>query len=140
MDVGDIMNRIVKVQPSSTALQIARLMEKKRTGSVFVESGGKVVGVITERDILFKVVARNLSPQTLKAGDIMTSPVITIDKDTCIMEASRIMAEKKIRRLAVASAGRIVGKITTSAISKNYKYLLTKDCTEMRNNPDFSNL
>jgi len=83
----------------------------KDIGSVAVTRQGDVVGIVTERDILKKC-----CPDTrctiMKAGDVMTSPLITIDGDAAIGEAADLMADKNIRRLLVTEQGKIKGIIT----------------------------
>ena len=81
---------------------------------------------MTERDILRKVVAKGKNVETTGVKDIMSYPLITIDANEDALEASRIMDEKRIRRLVVTENGKVVGKVTANSISRNLKYLLSR--------------
>lgn len=127
MQVRDIMHSATKISSNIGISEAARIMEQKLIGSVLVEENGKIIGIMTERDILRKVVARSKNPDELKARDIMSSPLITIDADASIEEASSLMDEKRIRRLVVTENGKIVGKITANEISRNLRLILAKE-------------
>ena len=124
MKVKDIMHHVDKVESITKVSQAARIMDQKLIGSILVEERGNVIGILTERDILRKVVAKGKDPNTLTAREIMNSPLITIDLNEDIVEASRIMDEKRIRRIIVTEKGRIVGKVTANSISRSLKYLI----------------
>lgn len=120
MIVRDIMSRNVKtVRPDDTALDAVRKMNKFRIGSVIVVNSGRPVGIITERNILQKIVEPRHDPATIKAKDIMTRPLITIDPHTAIDEAAKIMATKTIKTLPVVEKDKILGIITSSDIVRN---------------------
>ena len=120
MIVRDIMSRNVKtVRPDDTALDAVRKMNKFRIGSVIVVNSGRPVGIITERNILQKIVEPRHDPATIKAKDIMTRPLITIDPHTAIDEAAKIMATKTIKTLPVVEKDKILGIITRSDIVRN---------------------
>jgi CBS domain-containing protein len=77
------------------------------------------VGIITERDIIFRVVAQNRGPFKLKLKDIMSAPIITIDADKSIEEAMAILNKYKINRLPVVHDNSIIGIVTTGRIMSN---------------------
>lgn len=126
MKVKEIMHGVTKIPSSTTVAGAARTMDQKLTGSVLIEEDKKVIGILTERDILRKVVAGGKNPEQSIVKDFMSTPLITIDADADVLEASRIMDEKRIRRLVVTENGLIVGKITANSISRNLKYLLSR--------------
>ncbi len=110
--VRHIMTRdIVSVENTASVKEAIDLMVKKDIGSAVVTRDGELVGLLTERDVLKKC-----CPQTqcviMKARDIMSSPLVTIDADAAIGEAANLMAAKKIRRLLVTEGGKIQGIIT----------------------------
>ena len=123
MRVKDLMHEAVKVSAAHSVAEAAAFMEKKLSGSALVEDSGKIVGIITERDILKKVVARNKNPSSVIVGDVMSGLLITIEADEDILEASRKMDEHRIRRLIVTENGKMVGKITANSISRNVRYM-----------------
>ena len=126
MKVKEIMHAVDRVQSGTIVSEAARIMDRKLAGSLLVEDSGKVIGIMTERDILRKVVAKGRNPEKLKVKDIMNSPVLTIDANKDIMEASDIMGRERIRRLIVTENGRIVGKVTANSISRNLKFYMAR--------------
>jgi CBS domain-containing protein len=108
--------KVLTVGPDATVARAAKLMAKRSVGSVVVVKSKKPLGILTERDLLTKVISADLKPSEISVKEIMSTPVITITPDTDIAEASRIMARNKIRRLPVVANGRMVGIITTSDI------------------------
>ena len=127
MVVKDIMYRnIIKVPSTTTVVEATRIMDKNNIGCVLATEGDKTVGIMTERDVLKKVVAarRNCEKTTVK--EVMTSPLITIESDTTIEEANDFMEKNKIRRLVVTDNGKIAGIITIRDIARNYKYSIAR--------------
>ena len=112
--VKDIMAKtLISVNPMTTALQIAKMMEQGGIGAVFVKENENLVGIITDRDFATKVAANNL-PFDTPVQKIMSSPLITINHDKPISAAAEMMTSKKIRKLAVSDNGNIIGLITSS--------------------------
>ncbi len=115
--VRDIMSRNVKtVRPDDTALDAVRKMNKFRIGSVIVVHSGRPTGIITERNILQKIVEPRHDPANIRVKDIMTTPLITIDPHTAVDEAAKIMAAKTIKTLPVVDKNKILGIVTSSDI------------------------
>jgi len=112
--VKDIMAKaLISVNPATTALQIAKMMEQGGIGAVLVKENENLVGIITDRDFATKIAANNL-PFDTPVEKIMSSPLITINHDDSISTAAEIMTSKKIRKLAVSENGNIVGLITST--------------------------
>lgn len=92
---------------------IARMMYGRKIGSVVVTEGRKPVGIITERDLAYKVVANNIQPKVATAHDIMTSPLISVKPHDNIYFAYKIMNDKGIKKLTVVDEnGNLIGIIT----------------------------
>ncbi len=106
------------VKEDASIVEIARSMADRGVGACFVERDGKVVGIITERDIVRRVVAKNLDASKTRALEIMSKPIIAVDPDTSVEDALRVMSEKKIRRLAVIEKNVLVGIVTISDLAK----------------------
>ena len=124
--VGDIMSRDVKVvRPDSSVVEVVAAMNRFNIGSIVVVQDGRPVGVISERDILRRVVEPCLSPEALTAGQVMTSPVYTICETASMDEAAKLMAEKKIRKIPVTKKGRLVGIVTYTDIVTKVLSLLS---------------
>ncbi len=135
MKIKEIMSRVIKISAGSTVSDAAKLMDEKNFGSLPVEENDKVIGIITERDVLRKIVARGKDPSTTTVKDIMTSPVITISPENSIEEANELMTEKKIRRLPVEEDGKVIGMITLKDISNNLRYSLGKRLIKSNDHP-----
>jgi len=85
-------------------------------GCCIIVSGGEPIGIITERDVLAKVVRAGKEPGRTLARDVMSSPLISIESGKPLSQALRIMHDKHIRRLAVVKGGRMVGIVTARRI------------------------
>jgi len=112
--VKDIMAKtLISVNPATTALQIAKMMEQGGIGAVLVKENENLVGIVTDRDFATKIAANNL-PFDTPVQKIMSSPLITINHNEPISAAAEMMTSKKIRKLAVSDNGNIVGLITST--------------------------
>jgi CBS domain-containing protein len=131
------MTKKVKVvRPNSSVKEVAAHMNKFNVGSIIVVEGGKPIGIISERDILRKVVEPCLRPEILTAEQIMTSPVVTIDENATINEAAKLMAEKKVRKIPAMNKQELVGIVTFTDIVT--KVLTTFSILEELVNPQHS--
>ena len=111
--VADIMSSpVVTVDGAANVRDAAILMTDRRIGSIIIMELGKPVGIVTERDILERVVSPCRDPCETKMNEIMSSPLITISKDTSILEAMRRMREKKISRLVVMEEDELLGLVS----------------------------
>ncbi|KAF6244723.1 signal transduction protein [Nitrosopumilus sp. b2] len=112
--VQDIMRRaLITVNTNTTALQVAKMMEQGGIGAIIVKDADNLVGIVTDRDYATKIAANSLSLDT-PVEKIMSSPLITINPDESISAAAKMMATKKIRKLAVSDNGTITGIITST--------------------------
>ncbi len=100
---------IETIDHGETLLAAARRMAEKHVGSLLVSQTGKLVGIVTESDMVRKVLAYNLDPRLIRIGSLMNHPVIDIDINRTIHDASELMAEKGVRHLAVMEVNKIVG-------------------------------
>jgi signal-transduction protein with cAMP-binding, CBS, and nucleotidyltransferase domain len=92
-------------------------MDKHALGCIIVTNKeGKPVGIITERDLVLRVLSKNVKPDTLKADEVMTSPLITVEPDATIAETARRMSRLNIRRLGVIYKGQLVGIISSKDV------------------------
>lgn len=131
MNLKEIMKSVNKLPSNTTIAQAAEIMDQKVIGSALVEEKGKVIGMVTERDILRKVVAKRLNVDKTTIKDIMNAPLITIDCETDILDASNILATKNIRRLILTENGTIVGIVTSNDIAKNLKFVVAKKVVDI---------
>jgi len=103
---------IVSIEADQTVKSAARLMSKRGIGSLMVTSNGKPVGIVTERDILTRVIAEGVEPAKAQVKAVMSSPLITIKEDASLADATILMHLKKIRHLFVVDGGQVVGILT----------------------------
>ena len=116
--VRDIMSRpVVSVKQTATAEDVAKLMAKHDIGCVLVEGKkGETVGIVTERDIVQRIAAKNLQPSKVTVSDSMSKPVITVQSKVSVTEAAKLMNQRKVRRLAVMENGKLAGVLTMKDI------------------------
>jgi len=108
---------VVTIDENETVVKAAQLMEKHDVGCIIVTSKqGKPLGIITERDLVVRILARNNQPSKITAIEVMSSPLITIDPDVTLSEAARRMSRLNIRRLGVMYKGNMVGLISSKDI------------------------
>jgi len=124
MKVKDVMKPVLRVSSTDTIAEAAVQMDKHNTGSVIIEDGGKIVGILTERDILRRIVAKRKDPAEMLVKEAMSSPIKMIDEEETLVHASKIMDENDIRRLVVTKKDKVIGKITANSISRNLKYMV----------------
>jgi CBS domain-containing protein len=108
----------VIVKPTITVLEAAKLMKKKKIGNVIVVEKKQPVGILTESDILKKVVAEGKSAKDVLVEDVMSTPIIVIDPYVPVEEAMKTMGKCNIRRLPVIENGKLTGIITNKDISR----------------------
>jgi CBS domain-containing protein len=117
--VKEIMTKeVVTIDPNKTVFDAAELMSSKGVGCVIVVIKAFPVGIITERDIVRRIVAKRSSPD-VKVTEVMTKTVITVNPDTSLKEAARTMSTNKIRRLPVLENNKLVGIVVASDFVRN---------------------
>ena len=118
MLVRDVMsNPVVTMDEDESSNKAAANMDMHDLGAVIVTNkAGKSIGIITERDLVIRVIAKNLKPDTVKAKEIMTTPLVTIEPEATISDAARRMTRLDIRRLGVIYKGNLVGIISSKDI------------------------
>jgi signal-transduction protein with cAMP-binding, CBS, and nucleotidyltransferase domain len=90
-------------------------MKASNRGSLLIVDDKITVGIITERDLVIRVIAKNL-PHTTPVSEVMSFPLITIDANVTLKKAARIMGERKIRRLPVSESGGVAGILVASDV------------------------
>ena len=93
-------------------------MAEKRIGSLLVIEAGEMVGIVTETDVVRKVIAARLPANSTRVGAVMNYPLIQIDINRTVRDASRLMAEKRIRHLAVTEDNKVVGLLSVRDLVK----------------------
>lgn len=107
---------VVTIDKKAKVRDAAQLMTEKRIGSIIITEDGRPVGIITERDVLERVVSPSRDPTMTETGEVMSSPLITIQREKGILEAMRKMREHDISRLVVMDDGTMVGIVSEKDI------------------------
>jgi len=117
--VRDIMTRNVKtVRTDDTVLDAVQKMNKFNIGSVIVMNNTRPVGIITETNIMRRIVEPRMDAATVWAKDIMSSPLTFIEPNATVEEAAKIMVEKNIKKIPVVEGGKLQGILSSSDIVK----------------------
>jgi CBS domain-containing protein len=118
MLVKDVMSSpAVTVAEKTSVDKTAQLMSDDKLGCIIVTSkDGKALGIITESDLVRRVLAKNLLPSKLTANEVMSTPLITVDPDQSVTDTARRMNKLKVRRLGVLYKGNLVGIISSRDI------------------------
>jgi len=112
--VKTVMQRrnIAKAPSHISVADAARLMAKKNVGAVLIVDDGRLVGIVSERDIVYRVAAKGLDIATTRVRDVMTAAPHTIEPDVPLGYALMIMHDKGFRHLPVIDAGQLVGIVS----------------------------
>jgi CBS domain-containing protein len=115
--IEDWMSKPVKsVTKDLTVRKAIKMMDEGNFGVLPVVENGKPIGIVTERDILRRVAAKDIDMDKSKIEDIMTKNPVTINHDASILEATRLMSENNFRRLLVVKGGKLVGVVTAKDV------------------------
>lgn len=118
--VAQLMDtRVRTLEPSVSAREVARKMAKESSDCVVLVQGAAPVGVITERDLVVKILSDGFDPDKVQARDIMSTALITISPQSTMSDAAKVMSEYKIRRLLVVDdKGALVGLASADDLAK----------------------
>jgi CBS domain-containing protein len=107
-----MIEKVVTILPSATVLQAAELMNMHEIGCLVVVDHEKPVGILTERDMLKRIICESKKPATTRVVSLMSKPLITASPDIRAGDAARLMLERNIKKLPVVENGRLVGIVT----------------------------
>lgn len=119
MKVTDIMvKNVVTIDANKNVMEAALLMSERNVGCLLVEEEGKVKGIITERDIVRRVVALAVDPTKVKVKDVMSTPLVVIGPEANVEDAAKAMVIYRVRRLPVVKEGRLLGLVSATDLVK----------------------
>lgn len=104
--------RLLVLNADSPVVEAARAIEQNRVGAVVVSDRGRVAGIVTDRDLVIRVLGRGLDPQTTRIGEVMTAPVATLTPFDTPAAAVGLMREHNVRRIPLVEGERVVGMVT----------------------------
>jgi predicted transcriptional regulator len=118
--VRDVMDKnLVFIEEGTPVSEVIKKMVENKVWSVLVSKKGLPMGVVTERDVLRRCFASGMDPDRVKAEEIMSAPLLTVDADAAIGEAMHLMVSKDVRRLYVIEGGKAVGRVTQTSVFDN---------------------
>ena len=107
------------VEPNTTVVEAARLMKSEDVGSLPVVEGDRLVGMVTDRDIVLRVVAEGKDVQSATVAEVASKDLVTVDPQQDLDEALRLMAQHQVRRLPVVEEdGRLVGILAQADVAQ----------------------
>ncbi len=119
MDVKDVMvKEIITVNPTTKIRDAVELMNKNQIGCLVVTRKGKPVGIMTERDVLKKIVCRCKNPEQTRVSEIMSKPLIVGRVDMDWLEAVKLMLDRNIKKLPILDDEGLVGLVTLTDIAR----------------------
>ena len=114
-------HQIKKVSNASTIQEAAKMMSDHQIGSLFVEKNGEFIGIVTETDITQRAAARGIDLKKEKVEAIMSSPLISLEKDRSAQDAFDLMGDERVRHLGVTDRGKVVGIISVRDLLVHFK-------------------
>jgi CBS domain-containing protein len=119
MDIKDVMvKEIITVNPTTKIRDAVELMNKNQIGCLVVTRKGKPVGIMTERDVLKKIVCRCKNPEQTRVSEIMSKPLIVGRVDMDWLEAVKLMLDRNIKKLPILDDEGLVGLVTLTDIAR----------------------
>ncbi len=115
---GVMVKDVITIDEKSTVKEAAEVMNKLEIGCLIAVRKGKAIGIITERDLLKRVVANARDAAKTKVKDIMSSPLVVVEPNKDLEEAVRLMFQMKIKKLSVVDGKRLVGLISLTDIAR----------------------
>jgi CBS domain-containing protein len=130
--VGDVMTtRPRAVSPQTPLNEVAELMEAEDVGAVPVVEGDRLVGIVTDRDIVVRAIAKGKDPRGMPAGEISSRELVTVNPDDDLSDALDLMAQYQVRRLAVTEEDeRLVGVVSQADVALQGKDKDTGDLVQ----------
>jgi CBS domain-containing protein len=135
--VKDVMTeRPRSVTADTTVDQVAELMEAEDVGVIPIVDGDRLLGVVTDRDIVLRAVARRKDPRGMPAREVASQDLVTVEPETKLDEALKLMARYQVRRLPVVEDGdRLVGVVSQADVALEAKEKTTGELVEEISRP-----
>ncbi len=125
LNVEDVMvDEVITIDADATVHEAVRLMNKHEIGCVIVVLKGKPIGIITERDMLKRVLAKSVDPEKIKVSDIMSAPLIMGKPKMEIEDAATLMFKTKIKKLPVVHKGKLIGLVTLTDLTRFQPHMI----------------
>jgi CBS domain-containing protein len=120
--VADVMTQRPRaVAPQTPLTEVAQVMESDDVGAVPVVEGDRLVGIVTDRDIVVRAIAKGKDPTGMPASDISSRELVTVHPDDDLSDALELMAQHQVRRIAVTADERLVGVVSQADVARQGK-------------------
>lgn len=124
------------VEPGASVVEAARTMRERDTGIVPVVENGKLIGTVTDRDIVVRLIAEGRDPSSATVREIASTDLVTVDPQQELDEGLRLMAQHKVRRLPVVEEdGRLVGIVSQADVARQEDDARTGEVVEQISEP-----
>lgn len=116
--VRDAMTAAVRAaSPTDSLADAAKLMKEEDVGSLPVVDGGRLIGIVTDRDIVVRAIAELADPQSVRVADVASHELVTVESEQALDEALKLMARHRVRRLPVVEDGMLVGVLAQADVA-----------------------
>jgi CBS domain-containing protein len=112
-------SHVCHVEPETTVEEAARLMLQERVGALLVMQEEDIIGILTERDLLNRVLAKGLPPAETRVHEVMTSEVVVVRQSITVRDAMQIVTEKRFRHLPVVEDGHLLGMLSSGDLTRS---------------------
>lgn len=130
--IGASKREIFTCKASATVEEAARILSERRIGAMPVFEAGRLVGIFSERDLLYSVAREGASTLDRRVGEVMTAPAITVQPETSALEALSLMTRRRIRHLPVEDGSEVVGFVSIGDLVKYRIDLIEAEAEQMR--------
>jgi CBS domain-containing protein len=131
--VGESRGGIISASQSDRVAQVIALLAERRIGCVPIVEGGRVLGIFSERDVVYGLAREGSGLLDRQVGEVMTSPAMTISVDTPILSALSLMTRRRIRHLPIVEGDQMVGFVSIGDLVKSRMDRIETEAEAMRN-------
>jgi len=130
-----VIRKIITISSDSTVQEAIETMNDRSTSCLVILLEGRVIGIITVQDLVYRVVAKGLNPQKTRVQEISSRPVVVMRPETALVTAVKVMLQKKIKKIPLINGekgyGRLIGLVSFSDIIKYHSLLLANLLEEL---------
>jgi len=130
--IGDARGAIVSARKTDSVAQVVALLAERRIGCVPIVEGGKVLGIFSERDVLYGLAREGAGLLDRPVIEVMTMPAVTIAPDTPIISALSLMTQRRIRHLPIVEGERMIGFVSIGDLVKSRMDKIESEADAMR--------
>ncbi len=121
---------LLSVNPKASVSEAAEFMLKNKVGALLVYDGENYLGIVTTVDFTHKVLAQKRDPEKTRIADILTQPLITLDREKSMMDAYRCMHQNNIRHIAVTDSQKVVGILSVKDFANYYHHEVENEAAD----------